>query len=134
MKMKIYLTSLIIILFLSCKSNKNCILDINFKRQSETPGPDLISFTITSKEKVFENYIEENGLIEVIFNNEKSFKSKVFGIIKIDENKYKLKIRSPYFSIIDYYTDEEIYTLFNNSPKTIINITLNDKKFIFSKC
>ncbi len=132
--MKIYLTSLIIILFLSCKSNKNCILDINFKRQSETPGPDLISFTITSKEKVFENYIEENGLIEVIFNNEKSFKSKVFGIIKIDENKYKLKIRSPYFSIIDYYTDEEIYTLFNNSPKTIINITLNDKKFIFSKC
>ncbi len=122
------------ILFLSCKSNNYCILDIEFKRQSDAPGPDLITFTITSNEDEFENHIEEYGLIEVVFNKKKKFKSLLFGIKKLKDNTFGLKVSTPYFSIIDYYKDDDIYYLFNESKSMIINITLNDKTFVFKKC
>ena len=132
---KILLFSLLLSLFfhLSCKPISNCILDMNFERMTEGPGPDLITFNITSNEMDFEKYIEEYGLIEVIFNENKSFKTKVFGIIKTKNDFYELKISTPYFSLIKY-TDEGVYSLFNESKDMIINITLKDKTFVFKKC
>lgn len=133
-KKQILLSLLFLFIFLNCKTTDNCILKIDFQKESEAPGPDLITFTITSNEKEFEKQIEEYGLIEVIFNQKKSFKTKVFEIIKIKETNYELKAMTPYFSLIDYYTEEQVYALFNKSSNMQINITLNDKKFVFKKC
>lgn len=133
-KKQIFISILSIFLFLSCKTTDNCISRIAFKKQLESPGPDLITFSLTSNEREFEKYIEEYGLIEVVFNEKKFFKTKVFEIIKIEGNNYELKAMSPYFSLIDYYTEEQVYTLFNESSNMQINITLNDKKFVFTKC
>ncbi|NJM80468.1 MAG: hypothetical protein HC854_14165 [Flavobacterium sp.] len=107
---------------------------MHFRRTTEGPGPDLITFTITSKEKEFEKSIENYGLIEVIYNDNDSFKSPVFGITKIKEDTYKLEVSSPHFLLEEYYKDEDIYTLFNESKEMTINITLNDKTFVFKKC
>jgi hypothetical protein len=37
------------------KSVENCILDMKFQRENENPGPDLITFKISSNDIVFEN-------------------------------------------------------------------------------
>lgn len=134
---KYFLVSFFILLqlFLNCEPLDNCITNIQFKRLSDkAPGPDLIIFKITSNEKNFEKYFEEHGLIEVIFNNKKTFKTDVFEINKMQNSDYELKVLSPYFSIIDYYTDEQIYSLFDGSSNMIINVTLNNKTFVFTKC
>tara|TARA_Y100000815_G_scaffold274949_2_gene310794 strand:+ start:284 stop:688 length:405 start_codon:yes stop_codon:yes gene_type:complete len=121
-------------LFLSCKSANNCILDINFHKNVNAPGPDLITFTITSNQEEFENHIEEHGLIEVVFNKKKTFKSPLFGITKLNDNTFELKVASPYFSLVDHYTEKQVYSLFNESKNMIINITLKGKIFVFKKC
>ncbi|WP_445717091.1 hypothetical protein [Flavobacterium sp.] len=115
------------------KSVENCILDMKFQRENENPGPDLITFKISSNDIVFENNKEKYGLVEVVIDENKSFKTKVFGITKVKNNEYELKALSPYFSLINHYSDEEVYSFFN-IESFIIYITLDSKKFVFVKC
>ncbi|MDP5028712.1 MAG: hypothetical protein NWQ14_10850 [Flavobacterium sp.] len=115
------------------KSVENCILDMKFQRENENPGPDLITFKISSNDIVFENNKEKYGLVEVVIDENKSFKTKVFGITKVKNNEYELKALSPYFSLINHYSDEEVYSFFNIESFTIY-ITLDSKKFVFVKC
>ncbi len=115
------------------KSLENCILDMKFERQNESPGPDLITFKISSNDIVFEKFIEKYGLVEVIIDEKKSFKTKVFEITKIKNSEYKLQVLSPYFSLINHYSDEEINSFFHEEGFSIY-ITLDGKKFVFVKC
>jgi hypothetical protein len=106
---------------------------MKFQRENENPGPDLITFKISSNDIVFENNKEKYGLIEVVIDENKSFKTKVFEITNVKNNEYELKAFSPYFSLINHYSDEEVYSFFNIESFTIY-ITLDDKKFVFVKC
>ena len=115
------------------KSLEYCILDMKFERQNESPGPDLITFKISSNDIVFEKYIEKYGLVEVVIDEKKYFKTKVFEITKIKNNEYKLKVLSPYFSLINHYSDEEVHSFFYVEGFSIY-ITLDNKKFVFVKC
>ena len=115
------------------KSVENCILDMKFQRENENPGPDLITFKISSNDIVFEDNKEKYGLVEVVIDVNKSFKTKVFEITNVKNNEYELKALSPYFSLINHYSDEEVYSFFNIESFTIY-ITLDDKKFVFVKC
>lgn len=110
-----------------------CILEMKFERQNDSPGPDLITFKISSNDTVFEKYIEKYGLVEVVIDDKKSFKTKVFEITKIKNNIYRLKVLSPYFSLINYYSDEEVHSSFYVEGFSIY-ITLDNKKFVFVKC
>lgn len=121
-------------MFLSCKSDSNCVSDIRFERENINPGPDLITFTIICNQSDFEKNIESYGLVEVIFNKKKTFKSDFFEIIKLKNNLYELKVRSPYFSFKNYHSEKQIYNLYKESSKMQINITLNNNKFVFTKC
>ena len=47
-KIIILISILSLLFFLSCKSINNCILDINIKKKTDAPGPDLITFNIKS--------------------------------------------------------------------------------------
>jgi hypothetical protein len=115
------------------KSFEYCVQDMKFERQNESPGPDLITFKILSNDIVFEKHIEKYGLVEVVIDEKKSFKTKVFEVTKIGKNEYKLKILSPYFSLINHYSDEEVHSFFYEEGFSIY-ITLDNKKFIFVKC
>jgi hypothetical protein len=115
------------------KSVENCILEMKFQRENENPGPDLITFKISSNSYVFESNIEQYGLVEVIIDDKKSFKTKMFEISKIGENQYELNVSSPYFTYKTHYSEEQVCSFFNNKGFTI-NITLDDKKFVFVKC
>ena len=79
------------------KSLEYCILEMKFERQNDSPGPDLITFKISSNDTVFEKYIEKYGLVEVVIDHKKSFKTKVFEITKIKNNIY----------IFNIYTDRK---------------------------
>ena len=115
------------------KSFEYCVQDMKYERQNESPGPDLITFKILSNDIVFEKHIEKYGLVEVVIDEKKSFKTKVFEVTKIGKNEYKLKILSPYFSLINHYSDEEVHSFFYEEGFSIY-ITLDNKKFIFVKC
>ena len=57
---------------------------MKFERQNDSPGPDLITFKISSNDTCFlKKYIEKYGLVEVVIDDKKSFKTKVFEITKI---------------------------------------------------
>ncbi|TDR24325.1 hypothetical protein IP97_00985 [Flavobacterium cheniae] len=115
------------------KSVENCILDMKFQRENENPGPDLITFKISSNDIVFENNKEKYGLVEVIIDYKKSFKTMMFEISKIGEKQYELNVSSPYFTYKTHYSEEQVYSFFNNKGFTIF-ITLDGKKFVFVKC
>ncbi|MQP51311.1 hypothetical protein [Flavobacterium sp. LMO9] len=119
--------------FYNAKSFENCLLDMKFQRENESPGPDLITFKISSNDIAFENNKEKYGLVEVVIDENKSFKTKVFEITKVKNNEYELKALSPYFSLINHYSDDEVYSFFNIESFTIY-ITLDTKKFVFVKC
>lgn len=115
------------------KSPKYCILDSKFERQNKSPGPDLITFKILSNCEVFEKNIEQYGLVEVFIDGKKSFKTMMFEISKIGEKQYELNVSSPYFTYKTHYSEEQVYSFFNNKGFTIF-ITLDGKKFVFVKC
>lgn len=127
----------IIILSITCfynaKSVENCILVMKFQRENENPGPDLITFKISSDSDLFESNIDQYGLVEVVIDAKKTFKTKMFKISKTGENQYELNVSSPYFTYKTDYSEEQVYSFFNNKGFTI-NITLDDKKFVFVKC
>jgi hypothetical protein len=132
--MKLYFCLILLssITFSNYIFKNNCILDFQFETWNE-PGSDLIIFNIKSNEKSFRKNIENFEVVEVYFNEKKSFKSNLFLIKKIKNNTYELKISSPYFSI-DYLKKEEIYKLFKQSDKLKIKLKSNKDILIFSKC
>ena len=93
----------------------------------------MITFKISSNDIVFEDNKEKYGLVEVVIDENKSFKTKVFEITKVKNNEYELKVLSPYFSYKTNYSENQVYSFFNKKGFTI-NITLEDKKFVFIKC
>lgn len=119
--------------FSNSKSVENCILDMKFERQNVNPGPDLIIFKISSNDDIFESSIEKYGLVEVVIDDKKSFKTMMFEISKIGKYQYELNLNSPYFTYKTHYSEEQVYSFFNNKGFEI-SITLDGKKFIFVKC
>ena len=93
----------------------------------------MIIFKISSNDIVFENNKEKYGLVEVIIDDKKSFKTMMFEISKIGEKQYELNVSSPYFTYKTHYSEEQVYSFFNNKGFTIF-ITLDGKKFVFVKC
>lgn len=134
----IFISVLSTLLFSNCESKNSYILDIQFERDENSPGPDLITFIITSNEQLFKEHVrdfEKFEEVEVCFNNRKKFKSSLFSVKEIKNDSYELKISSPYFSIIDYFEKDEIYKLFKQSDDLQIIIKSKDNIFFnFTKC
>jgi hypothetical protein len=122
------------VIFSNCSSENNCVIDMQFERIEEEPGPDLITFTIISNDDLFKRDIEKIEVIEVYFNEKKTFKSLLFAIKKTERNKYELKVSSPYFSIIEYLNKEKIYELFRQSDKLEIKLKSNNDIVTLTKC
>ncbi|MGV7105788.1 hypothetical protein [Flavobacterium sp. U410] len=121
--------------FVSCKSLNNCILNMQFERELDGPGPDLLTFQLMSENEDLDNISDEIEVVEINFDEKRMFKSSAFSLLKIEKGNYELKLSSPFFTLSGYNDDDEIYKIYNESDRLIIRLILNENDIIeFKKC